>query len=87
MSFKEVIQIFFEWLGLVKYKTRTVHKHHTHTIKRPEFDCRLYKTEQIQKIFELKKAGKTDNQIGKILGRTEGAIRQMRYMHRKHDTL
>ncbi len=79
MKFEEVIQKFFEWLGLIKYKNRTVHKHHFYTIKRPEKDCCNYQDKDIEEILRLKKKGKTDKQIGAILKRTEGAIRTARW--------
>ena len=69
--------------GLIRFKTRTVYKYHTHTIKRPENDSRSYKDKDINKILRLKKLGKTDKQIGYILKRTEGAIRTARYRMRQ----
>ena len=78
----KIFQKIFEWLGLIKYKTKTIHKHHIRTIKRPENDCKLYKDKEMEDIIELKKSGWTDKKIGQLLGRTEGAIRQMRYNRR-----
>ena len=69
--------------GLIRFKTRTVHKHHTHTIKRPENDSISYQDKDINEILRLKKLGKTDKQIGSILKRTEGAIRTARYRMRQ----
>ena len=69
--------------GLIRFKTRIVHKHHTHTIKRPENDCSSYQIKEVLEILRLKKLGKTDKQIGSILKRTEGAIRTARYRMRQ----
>ena len=84
---KRVIERILGWLGLIRYKTRTQHKHHIRTIKRPINDCKLYGDTEYGLIMELKEKGQTDKQIGKAIGRTEGAIRQMRYMKNKDGTL
>lgn len=77
---KNWVERVLKFLGLIRY--RTIHKHHNHTIKKPTNDCKLYTNKQMRIINKLKAKGKTDKQVGQVLGRTEGAIRQMRYINK-----
>lgn len=79
MKSKRWFERLLKFFGLIIYRNRTVHKHHTRTIKRPEKDCCNYQDKDIKEILRLKKLGKTDKQIGAILKRTEGAIRTARW--------
>lgn len=80
MKKKGWLEILLKWLGLIQYKT--VHHDHVITIKRPENDCKLYQDKDIEEILRLKGLDKTDEQIGLILKRTEGAIRMARWRFR-----